>query len=295
MLFSKSIIFSKEWMDVVFVGRNTAYGAYQLRLFGDRAIQISLGTVVLLVVALCSLSFVKDRHISDLPTSSSKIVEELIQVELDNSVLMPVTEEVVIPKESEGAEQQVAQDVPAVDLVKFTEINPTDKMSIKEDIVATSEALGPKKMIAAISMKGEKGGTLIPKGSFGKTKREGGAFGKSVGEVTSGGSGEPFTTVEIMPMPQGGMPAFVKWVAENYEFPASAIDNGTTGLVQVSFVVEKDGSLSSFEVKRDLGFGTGEQAINLLKRANKWHPGIQNGIPVRVAYTLPIRLSALQQ
>lgn len=293
MLFSKSVIFNKEWMDVVFVGRNKAYGAYQLRLFGEKAIQISLGGVVLIVAALCGLSFIEPtpKIRSNQPTPEMS----LTVVEIDNS--LPIEEEIVKPKETEGDVQQVAQDVPAVDLVKFTEINPTDRASVKEDVIATSETLAPKKMIAAISMKGEKGGTLIPKGTFGKEKRDGGSIGRSIGDVTGGGGDEngTFTSVEIMPMPPGGMKAFVDWVAVNYQFPSAAVDNEAAGVIQVSFVVEKDGGLSSFEVVKDLGYGTGDQAIKLLKRAKKWSPGIQNGIPVRVAYTLPIRLSTIQQ
>lgn len=292
MLFSKSVIFDKEWMDVVFVGRNKAYGAYQLRLFGEKAIQISLGGVILVVGALCCISFVEPQRGNDIQTVSE---ERFTIVEIEAPA--PIKEDIVIPQPAAGDVQQVAQDVPAVDLIKFTEINPTDRASVQEDIVATSETLEPKKMIAAISMTGQKGGELIPKGTFGKQKREGGSHGYAIGDPT-GGEGNPneiFVGVEIMPMPPGGMPAFVKWVGDNYQFPQSAIDNEASGLIQVSFVVEKDGSLSSFEVKRDMGFGTGDQAIKLLKRAKKWAPGIQNGIPVRVAYTLPIRLSTLQQ
>ena len=94
-----------------------------------------------------------------------------------------------------------------------------------------------------------------------------------------------------MPTPKEGMSAFVKWIAQNYSFPQSAIDDNVAGLIQVKFVVEKDGSLSSFEVVRDMGYGTGKVAIELLQKAKKWNPGVQNGIPVRVTFSLPIRLS----
>lgn len=294
MLFSKSVIFNKDWMDVVFAERNKAYGAYQLRLFGEKAIQLSLGGVILIVGGLCCLSFMGRGEIATL-SSKSTIGDVITVVEIESNEL--VQEKIIVPEESKGEAQQVAQDVPAVDLVKFTEINPTDKVTSSDDVVETSEALAPKKMIAAISMKGQKGGELIPKGTFGKSKREGGIMGRATGDPNGGtlNADDPLDYVEIMPMPIGGMSAFVKWVGENYQFPNSAIDNEVAGLVQVSFVVERDGSLSSFEVKRDLGFGTGDQAIKLLKKAKKWNPGIQNGIPVRVAYTLPIRLNTLQQ
>ena len=62
------------------------------------------------------------------------------------------------------------------------------------------------------------------------------------------------------------------------------------GKVFVTFVVEKDGSLSDIKVIRDIGLGTGEEAIRVLKECPKWLPGEQNGQKVRVLYSLPISI-----
>ena len=59
----------------------------------------------------------------------------------------------------------------------------------------------------------------------------------------------------------------------------------------VSFVVEKDGTLGDFKIVKDLGYGTGEAAVSVLKTAQAWRPGVQNGRNVRVSYTLPITLN----
>ena len=103
-----------------------------------------------------------------------------------------------------------------------------------------------------------------------------------------------FQSVEVEPKPPGGMRAFMEYIGRNYDFPQEAIEAGVNGQVQVSFVVERDGSLTDLELVRDLGYGTGEAAIRVLQSSSKWTPGIQNGRTVRVAYTLPIRLN-LQQ
>ncbi|MFU1858810.1 energy transducer TonB [Sphingobacterium sp. NGMCC 1.201703] len=100
-----------------------------------------------------------------------------------------------------------------------------------------------------------------------------------------------FTAVEVNPEPIGGMVNFMNWVATNYTYPKEALEKKANGIIEISFVVEKDGSLSDFKVKRDLGYGTKEAALELMKKARKWKPGIQNGQAVRVAYTLPIRLN----
>lgn len=100
-----------------------------------------------------------------------------------------------------------------------------------------------------------------------------------------------FETVEIAPEPPGGLNAFRLWIGQNYAYPQKAIDAGVNGTIEISFVVERDGSLSDIRILRDLKHGTGEEAVRVLKKAAKWSPGIQNGRPVRVAYTLPIRLA----
>jgi|GEM_PF-1846430 len=99
-----------------------------------------------------------------------------------------------------------------------------------------------------------------------------------------------FKAVEINPSPKMGMDAFRKWMADNYQYPKEAIEAKVKGTVTVSFVVERNGQLTDIKVLTDIGYGTGQAAIDLLKRAEKWNPGIQGGRPVRVAYTLPIRL-----
>ncbi|TJZ61259.1 energy transducer TonB [Sphingobacterium olei] len=101
---------------------------------------------------------------------------------------------------------------------------------------------------------------------------------------------EIFTAVEVTPEPPGGMAAFRKWIADNYRYPQAAIDAEAKGTIQISFIVEKDGILSNLKIVRDLSHGTGEAAVEMLKKSEKWSPGIQNGRKVRVAFTLPIRL-----
>lgn len=94
--------------------------------------------------------------------------------------------------------------------------------------------------------------------------------------------------IEIKPEYPGGIEAFYKLISKNYNMPK--IKN-LAGKVFVTFVVEKDGSLTEIKVLRDIGFGTGEEAIRVLKLSEKWKPGEQNGKKVRTQYGLPISLS----
>jgi protein TonB len=59
----------------------------------------------------------------------------------------------------------------------------------------------------------------------------------------------------------------------------------------MGFVVEKDGSLTNIIVIRDIGYGTGKEAIRVLKTSPKWISGKQNGKPVRVHYSIPIPIN----
>lgn len=99
-----------------------------------------------------------------------------------------------------------------------------------------------------------------------------------------------FIETEVLPEPNGGMIAFRKWIGENYVYSQNAINKGVSGRLEVSFIVEKDGTLTGFEVLKDLGNGTADELIRLLKLSKKWSPAIQNGRAVRFSYTLPLEL-----
>lgn len=98
--------------------------------------------------------------------------------------------------------------------------------------------------------------------------------------------------VETLPHYPGGVKKFNQLIEKEYRFTSSAIEAAVKGKVVVSFVVDKDGSLTDFKVLSDLGYDTGEQLIKVLKMSERWIPGMQNGKPVRVQYSLPVNLEA---
>jgi len=97
-----------------------------------------------------------------------------------------------------------------------------------------------------------------------------------------------FPEVEHVPNYPGGVDKFYKFLQENIKYPAEAKSKKIQGKVFVSFIVEKDGSLSGIKAVRDPGAGCGPEAVRVMKLSPKWNPGIQNGHKVRVQYTLPI-------
>ncbi|RYE16439.1 MAG: TonB family protein, partial [Sphingobacteriaceae bacterium] len=100
-----------------------------------------------------------------------------------------------------------------------------------------------------------------------------------------------FAAVEILPGFPGGEAAFGNFLAKTLRYPKEARDRKITGRVIVSFIVEKDGKLNDIKVLRDIGGGCGAEAIRVLSESPAWNPGIQNGKPVRVAFTMPINFT----
>ena len=96
-----------------------------------------------------------------------------------------------------------------------------------------------------------------------------------------------YQIVDEMPQYPGGEAAMMKFVSENVKYPQEAKDKDIAGRVFVSFVVEKDGSVSTVKVMRGIGGGCDEEAVRVVKAMPKWKPGIKDGKPVRVSYMMP--------
>ena len=94
-----------------------------------------------------------------------------------------------------------------------------------------------------------------------------------------------FDIAEQMPSFKGNVN---QWLASNLSYPAIAAENGVQGCVIVQFVVEKGGSVSNVQVVRSIDPALDHEAVRVVKSMPKWNPGMNNGQPIRVKYTLPI-------
>ncbi|MFV8354383.1 energy transducer TonB [Flavobacterium sp. XS2P14] len=95
--------------------------------------------------------------------------------------------------------------------------------------------------------------------------------------------GDIYTTAGITEKPDfpGGIMEFYKFVGNNFKTPEQP---NLKGKVYITFIIEKDGSISDVQNIRDIGFGTGDEAVRVIKSSPKWIPGKMNGEPVRVMY-----------
>ncbi|ASU32256.1 TonB family protein [Mucilaginibacter xinganensis] len=97
-----------------------------------------------------------------------------------------------------------------------------------------------------------------------------------------------FTSVEVVPQFPGGVEAFSRYLAKNIKYPANMREKGVQGRVIISFIVEGDGSISNAHVTRGIADELDKEALRVMAASPRWTPGVQNGRPVRVAYSVPI-------
>lgn len=97
-----------------------------------------------------------------------------------------------------------------------------------------------------------------------------------------------FGVVEQMPMFRGGTNALMDYLAANVQYPEEMEEICVQGRVIVTFVVEKDGSITEAKIVKSIHPVLDEEALRVVKAMPKWYPGKQNGVSVRVKYTLPI-------
>ncbi len=265
MFGSKLDILDKKWIDVVFTGRNQEYGAYQLRKDNDRNTRVALIFGIAFFVVLVSANTIINLIEGFIPAAKEK-------VKITNVVLQPPPVDLKKPPPPPPPEPPK----PKIDQVKFPPpvVKPDVEVKEKPPTVKELEVADPGQK----NLKGDKNADV--------TIDE--PVGTSDAKVTEEDPNKIFTSVEQVPAFPGGLDAFGRYLQKNIRYPAVARENGTQGRVIVSFVCERDGSLTDVKVARGIGDGCDEEAVRVIKASPKWKPGIQNGRPVRVAYSVPI-------
>lgn len=271
---SKIDLISNEWTDLVFEGRNQAYGAYKLRK-GTAKRNVWALIIVGLAAALLYLGLQLQKM-----AEANKKVENTQAVELaklnTEKKEAKVEKKEIIKQEPEKVVEQVKSSVKftAPVIKKDSEVNEEDE--IKLDEVQKSD-----KAVGAFTVEGndEVGGAVL------KAKEDIAAPEppKHVVEET-----KIFIVVEQMPMYPGGDGALMGYLRDNIHYPTVAAENGVQGRVVVGFVVERDGSITDVKILRGVDPSLDREAMRVVKNMPKWTPGKQNGSAVRVKYQVPV-------
>jgi len=108
--------------------------------------------------------------------------------------------------------------------------------------------------------------------------------GKEINNATN----KNWSSAESVPEFPGGLDAFGNFLSRNIRYPSAARKSHIQGRVIISFVVERNGTLHDIKVSRGIGGGCDEEAVRVIKLSPRWKPGVQNGRPVRVRYSVPL-------
>ena len=259
-------LLNNNWLEIVFEGRNKSYGAYDLRksITKNTIRAFIIGTVLFAVLV-------------SIPTLMRMIPDAQEDTTLDTKITA-----VKMPPKKEKPKENLPPPPPPppkVDQVKFVKPVVAKADEVVEEIVVIKDL--KDKNIGKETIKGDPDAELTVE-----------PVGTGVAAVVE----EDNTVynvagIEVKPDFPGGLEKFYAFVGKNYQAPD---EEGLKGKVYVTFVVEKDGSLTDIKVVRDIGYGTGKEAIRVLNKCPKWTPGEQNGKKVRCTFSLPISIQSAE-
>ena len=263
----------------MFKNRNKEYGAYELRIHYERRLIYSLVIACMAMAAIITISYLRNLLVHKPDITVVKPTEEVFR-------MVDVHLKKVKPKESKAAEAPPAVEKATSEKVetrKFTAVVKVVSAARPTDDIPTIEELKTA-VVGSTDSKGKMAEADTNAGLSDSGAITGSGHGTDGGE----GSDEIFIGVEKNPEFAGGLQGFYKFLQKNLRYPADAQENSIAGRVVVSFVVEKDGSVSNIKVIKGIGFGCDEEAVRVLRKSPKWQAGEQNGKKVRVQYTVPI-------
>ena len=267
-IMSRSSIYENQWIELIFETRNKEYGAYQLRRDSVKSSFTALFMGLLFVASIGGITTIISR-LNPVIATVSTIPEwsDPIQV---TDIVMPEIEKPVLPNvQRQAIETTIIKD------------------QLKNPVIVNSQEASQN---IATNVENRNAGDVISEG-VGTPGLNSSSTGTGATEtpntVDIGTSIVNTTALDKMPEFPGGIKKFYNYVGNNFEKPD--IDDLSTFKVYVSFVIERDGSMTDIKVIKDPGYGLGKEAIRVLKSLKtKWSPGMIDSKPVRTSYTLPI-------
>jgi protein TonB len=270
MLNTSSNLYKAAWLDLVFKDRNKSYGAYGLRTESSSMILRAFFIVVPVFVLLFAGPVIYKRLNPDIMATPVELAPVI-------AVNVPLKQELPQKKEPPRAEPvkeklktiKLPANIAVVDHPETDEMPPSAD-ELKNAVVGQVAQSGTATTASATPV------AVTPGGN-----------GTDAAPVTDNHIYDT-GTIEVYPEFEGGMAAWSKFIQRNLRYPYAAQEMGIQGKVFVSFVVEKDGSVSDVRVIKGIGGGCDEEAIRVITKSPGWKPGRQNGQQVRVRYTMPL-------
>lgn len=262
-----------DMLEIIFAGKNKAYGAYQIRrAYPDYLMRAFLGAVALIF----SLSILPKILSSITVTEIEKVVEE-------DRVFTTVK----TPEKPPQPKINIAAAPPPVAKQTFRLVPPK---------VLPNEAVTEQQKTATVEEAEKSLGTPGKTSSAGNGEEEvpqfpgtGGLYEPPAARIEAKDTVVDIIRVEKMPSFPGGDGELIRFIRDNLEYPMQARDANVQGTVALSFVIGKDGGITEVKTLRDIGAGCGKEATRVIKMMPRWIPGEVNGHPVKVRFTMPVR------
>lgn len=269
---SKIDLISNEWADLVFEGRNQAYGAYRLRKSTSKRNLWSLLIVLIAAVVIFSAIAIKNVIQANQKVAITTAVElSKIETKKQAKVEKKAPVKIEPPKPVEKVKSSIKFTAPVIK--KDEDVKPEEEMKNQDELQKTKTTIGAFNVIG----NDEVGGEVL------KAKEE-----IAQPEPPKEEENKVFDVVEENPSFPGGQAALMKWLNENIKYPVIAAENGIEGRVIVQFVVSKTGSISDVRVVRGVDPSLDKEAVRVVSNMPNWTPGRQNGTTVNVRFTLPV-------
>ena len=276
---AKIDLYDPKWVEMVFAGKNKEYGAYQLRK-GTSGRNIKALLILVIAAALVG-GFLAWKVIEEKQAEEQQAYMEAMEL----AKLQQQAKKEEKKKEPVKPKVEMKKEIPvARETQKFTApVIKKDELVKEENQVKQMDKLDDKVAVGTENKEGVKDRTVE-------------AVRNDIAVAAPPPPPAPkpevatkvFDVVEEMPSFPGGNGALMSYLASNIKYPVVAQENGVQGRVIVSFVVERDGSISDVRVARSVDPSLDREAQRVVKSMPRWSPGKQNGSTVRVKYTVPV-------
>ncbi len=274
---AKIDLYDPKWVDMVFAGKNQEYGAYQLRK-GTSKRNITALLILLIAAGLIGGALAYKVHMQKLDEERQAYMEQLELSKLQEQAKKEKKEEPVIKAKIEP--KKIVEQVRETQKFTAPEIKK-DELVNEDNQVKDQADLDEKVAVGTKDQEGTKDRTDV-------AIRNDIAVNTNESEEKKEVANKVFDVVEQMPSFPGGNEALMKFLSENVKYPVVAQENGVQGRVVVSFVVERDGSITDVKVVRSVDPSLDKEAARVVKSMPRWIPGKQNGAAVRVKYNVPV-------
>lgn len=255
-------IYSEEWCEMVFEGKNHEYGAYELRKnYVKRHIIAALLSSTLVTMVIGS------------PIIINKVIHSKVKPKMEESIIIS---DFILNKPEKNIEKLAFKE-PEKILNTIKSVAPiiSDIDDANDDMTPQDVLLNDKRVIANVTIDNQ------------SNDPDAKIFNDKI-IVAEPIEIKTYIIVSQMPVFPGGEEELYNYLRTYMKYPRNALQLNINGIVYTSFIINQSGNIEDIKILRGIGGGCDEEALRVLREMPKWNPGKQNGVAVNVRLNLPI-------